>query len=291
MPDVALTPAKVTIIVPVYSDWPSLKECIKSLKKYAAKSAKIMFVNDCGPEVDLMERKIKRAIGSINQAEYYRNPRNLGFVKTCNRAVLELDKSANDVLLLNSDTKVTKGFLEEMTAALNSSKKVAAVCPRSNNATIFSVPVEASVAAQCSMKASYKVYKKLKPELPATYTSPIAHGFCMLINRSVIKKYGLFDEVYGKGYGEENDFCMRVHRQGYRCAVANRAFVFHFKARSFTQEKRDKLVAKNEKILDDRYPEYRQEVKKYWDNITPVEFELPRKYLAKFSFKLAKRLP
>jgi GT2 family glycosyltransferase len=248
-----------------------------------------MFVNDCGPEADLLEKNILATMSK--QFHYFRNDENLGFVRTCNRAVFELDGSDNNVLLLNSDTKVTKGFLEEMIDVLNTSERIAAVCPRSNSATVFSVPVEASVAKKYSMKDSYKVYKKIKEQIPRFYVSPIAHGFCMLIRRTVIKKYGLFDEIFGKGYGEENDFCLRARRHGYDCAIANRAFVFHYKARSFTKQKRDTLVAKNEKILDKRYPEYRKLMQDYWNNIIdPAEWREPRTFKAsRFRSRFPKR--
>jgi len=264
----------VTIVVPVYGDWPSLNECISSLKKHVDNSRhKVMLVNDCGPEADAMEHNILKAINGCRNFEYHRNPKNLGFVKTCNRAALELDKSDNDILLLNSDTKVTKGFLDAMLTVLYSSSKIAAVCPRSNNATIFSVPLGDTDNNTYPLKDAYKAYRRIRDKLPERYLSPIAHGFCMLIRRSVIDKYGLFDEVYGRGYGEENDFCMRVLKQGYSCAVANRAFVFHFKGKSFSSKERDALVAKNEKVLKKRYPEYEKLVKEYIDNmLDPAEW-------------------
>src|SRR5688572_29617210 len=130
--------SSVTIVVPVYGDWPSLEQCIASLKQFVSGPHKVMLVNDCGPEVELMETNILKAIKDKEMFEYYRNPENQGFVKTCNRAAFELDTSGNDILLLNSDTVVTEGFLEEMVGVLYASDKHGCVCPRSNNATIAS---------------------------------------------------------------------------------------------------------------------------------------------------------
>lgn len=265
----------VTVVVPVYADWGSLNECIESLKRYMDKKHLVMFVNDCGPNADMIEKNIRKSIKGLENFKYYRNPKNLGFVKTCNLAALELDKSGNDILLLNSDTKATKGFLQEMLDVLYSSDKIAAVCPRSNNATIFSMPVDAQEKG-VGMQDSYRIFKKISKRLPAMYRSPIAHGFCMMIRRTVINEIGLFDDIYGKGYGEENDFCMRALKHGYTCAVANRAFVFHFKGKSFTSSQRDKLVAKNEKILDARYPDYRRLVSDYVGQLDPLEWKVSR---------------
>src|SRR3990167_7245703 len=117
----------VTIVVPVYADWLSLNDCINSLIEHLDSKHKVVLVNDYGPEVDSLEKNMKRSIKSLPNFEYHRNSRNLGFVKTCNRAALQLDKTNNDILLLNSDTKVTEGFLEEMLKALYAKDKIGAI--------------------------------------------------------------------------------------------------------------------------------------------------------------------
>lgn len=259
----------VSVIVPVYGDWDSLQENIKHLKKSISRFSnwEVLFVNDCGPEADTLELLILRAIKGRKNFKYFRNDENLGFVKNCNRAAFELCNQENDIVLLNSDALVTKGALQNMHKVLHASDDRGAICPRSNAATIFSVPMKPIEGKTFDMTESYKLYKKIKNRLPAYYESPIAHGFCMMIRREVINKYGLFDEVYGKGYGEENDFCMRIRREGWKCAVANKSYVFHYKARSFTEERRTEQVKNNEKILDERYPEYRSLVREYVDSV------------------------
>ena len=98
----------ITVIIPVYGDWSSLKVCLCSLKKHLPDNHSVLLLNDCGPEADYLEEKILKSINNKKNFIYKRNDKNLGFVKTCNRAVFELDKTDNDILLLNSDTKVTK---------------------------------------------------------------------------------------------------------------------------------------------------------------------------------------
>lgn len=258
---------QISIIVPVYSDWWSLSKNITSLKKYLENSEDISvhYVNDCGPEADILEKKIKEKISGLANFYYYRNEKNLGFVGTCNKATLELVNQGDDILLLNSDTKVTNNFVTEMRKVLYSQDDIGAVTSRSNNATIWSVPMTSKLANY--RWASYLLYRLIKHELPEKYITPTIHGFCVLIKREVIKKYGLFDKVYGRGYGEENDFAMRLRAHGWKCAVANYSFVFHYESRSFGNEVRNKQIEKNEKILLERYPDYRHLVQEYWDNV------------------------
>ncbi len=257
----------VSIVVPVYADWQSLSKNIRSLKKYFAGSeiVSVHYVNDCGPDADNLEQKIRRHISGLSNFYYYRNPQNLGFVRTCNRASLELVSQRDDVLLLNSDTKVTKNFAYEMRKVLYAQPNIGAVTSRSNNATIWSVPMTSRLANH--RWASYLLYRVIKHKLPLMYITPTIHGFCVLIRREVISQYGLFDEIYGKGYGEENDFAMRITNNGWSCAAANYAYVFHYESRSFGNEVRNAQIEKNEKILLERYPKYRMLVQEYWDSI------------------------
>jgi GT2 family glycosyltransferase len=250
---------------------------LDSLKKHLLPIHKVILVNDCGPEVDSLEKSVTRAIKGFTNFEYYRNPKNLGFVGKCNRAVFELDKSGNDILLLNSDTAVTGGFLDEMTEVLYLSDKHGAVSPRSNSATHASIPFETPSGAEVSPQESYRIFKKIHKFLPRYYISVDAPGFCMLTKRTLIKKYGLFDEVYGPGYSEETDYCMRLRKHGYKSLFANHAFVFHYRAETFTTDRKAKLKEKNKKILHDRYPDIPALVKEFRAKVGPIEAKAYRK--------------
>ncbi|HLB66336.1 hypothetical protein A2886_03080 [candidate division WWE3 bacterium RIFCSPHIGHO2_01_FULL_42_13] len=280
----------VTIIVPVYADWPSLADCIESLKKSVGPKHLVMLVNDCGQEADSLEDNIKKSIKNDKRFVYYRNPKNLGFVKTCNRAVFELDKTNNDILLINSDTKVTKNFLEEMLDLLSIDNKIGAVSPRSNNATIATVPLSEASQKGIVPEESYKIFTELKKRLPRYNEIPTALGFCMLIRRTVIDKFGLFDEVFGKGYGEENDFSMRIKQGGYISVLSNWSYVFHLEARSFTMKTKLELIKSNRAILDKRYPEYTNLVRSYIQAALVREEGGKLKRLGKNPLKLVRRL-
>lgn len=264
---------RTTIVVPVYADWSSLKDCLESLIRFVSSADKVMVVNDCGPDVDKLEKNILSQIDNQNNFTYYRNPKNLGFVGTCNRAVLELDKTNNDILLLNSDTKVTRGFLEELKDVLYSKSTIGSVSPRSNNATIATVPLSMAAQKGIEPQKSYKIFKRISPLLPKYTVVPTTHGFCMLIKRSIIKKYGLFDAEFGKGYGEEVDFCQRIAKKGYQNVLANHAYVYHQEARSFTLETKQRLLDVNDQIIWKRYPTYRKVVREYMDKAQKLEGE------------------
>jgi GT2 family glycosyltransferase len=255
----------ITVVVPVYGDLESLTDCIQSLRNNVDQSThRVLLVNDCGPDADAMEASILSQIDAEPAFFYERNPQNLGFVGNCNRAVFELDKTDNDVLLLNSDTVTTPGFLEELSMVLNASPSHGAVCARSNNATIASIPFKLrDPAAGRSTERTAEVHAAVKDVLPQFTVAPVAMGFCILIRRNLIREYGLFDEIYAPGYGEENDFCLRIAQHGFASVIAHRALVFHMGARSFVGARREALRSAHEKIVVGRYPSYTGDVQAY----------------------------
>ncbi|GAA3338859.1 hypothetical protein GCM10017714_11960 [Curtobacterium pusillum] len=251
-----MSTAEVVIVVPVYGDVPSVMDCLSALRSAIDRARhRVLIVNDCGPEVDAMEAAILELVGEDDAFRYERNDANLGFVGTCNRAVLELDTTDADVLLLNSDAVPTPGFLEELQRVLALDPANGAVAPRSNNATIASLPHRLSdPTAERTFERTREVFDAVAPLLPETYTVPVAMGFCLLIRRSAIREHGLFDEAFAPGYGEENDFCLRIGEAGYASLIANRAVVFHAGSKSFAGKRRNALRAAHQRILDRRYP-------------------------------------
>ena len=63
----------------------------------------------------------------------------------------------------------------------------------------------------------------------------------MFVKREVIDKVGYFDaETFGRGYGEENDFCYRAEQLGYHHVMCDNTFIYHSGTGSFlTEEKRE----------------------------------------------------
>lgn len=255
----------VTVVVPVYGDLSSLLNCVESLKATVDQRIdSVLLVNDCGPEADSIERALLAAIADEPAFRYERNPQNLGFVGNCNRAALELDTTSNDILLLNSDTVTTAGFIDELSAVLHSAPEHGIVCARSNNATIASLPYRLrDPRSERSVERTVAVHEALRDSLPRFSVAPVAMGFCFLVRRELITSYGLFDEIFAPGYGEENDFCLRMRAHGFLSLIAHRALVFHVGGLSFQSTRRMQLRTAHERILTARHPGYTEAVQRY----------------------------
>jgi GT2 family glycosyltransferase len=218
----------------------------------------VLFVNDSPDDADLAAAldEIAADIGEAFAWRIERNLENLGFVRACNKAAAEAVERGMDLLLLNSDTVVTPGALGEMVRISRLDPMIGFVNPRSNNATLATLPHQDRFrhAAPAEARAGWQ---ELARRLPEVSYVPTAVGFCMLIRWNILAEFGGFDEIYGRGYNEENDLVMRAGRRGYRAALANRAFVWHEGGSSFGLNRETAaLEARNRAILLARYPEY-----------------------------------
>ncbi|MGB8840411.1 MAG: glycosyltransferase [Aliidongia sp.] len=259
-PGSRLAPRPVLIAIPFYKNEHLVTDVIGSLIRCGAEIAAIgeVVLYDDSPDYAPLAAALAEILPRAQQSfscRIERNPRNLGFVKTMNRAVGEAVARKFDLLLLNSDTKVEPGALTEMVRVARLDPMIAFVNPRSNNATIATLPLAGRFAGASPPR---EAYRKLADWLPEFSYVPTAIGFCMLIRWDILAEFGGFDEIYGAGYNEENDLVMRVGRCGYRAVLANRAFVWHEGEQSFStaDRARDHWEPVNRALLDRRYPEY-----------------------------------
>ena len=242
----------------------SLLRCAADI---AAISGEIVFFND-SPDYQPLSQALSRAavLLSTLSVRVEQNPANLGFVKTMNRAIAEAVASGMDLIMLNSDTVIEPGAITEMLWAAQQDVMHGFVNPRSDNATIATLPLHDRLGGRRGRDAVqiFASYAKLLPRL--SYV-PTAVGFCMFVRWEILAELGGFDEVYGKGYNEENDLVMRASRLGYRAVLANRAFVAHVGEASFSAAPttRNALEQRNRAILDGRYPEYAVHTRRHYD--------------------------
>jgi len=131
---------KVDIVVPIYNAYEYTVECIKSVIKYTdLETHRLLLINDKSPDERILPtlKKFSEENSKLNII-VLENEENLGFVKTVNKGMKYSDE--NDVLLLNSDTEVTKNWLDKIIKCAYTNSHIATVTPLTNNGTIYSIP-------------------------------------------------------------------------------------------------------------------------------------------------------
>lgn len=259
------------IITPFYENSHLVEQIsqslIKNCKELIDQQATVFLINDSPYDAALREQ-IEIWVGILRDCSldviFVENDANLGFIKSCNKGLTLAKASGRHALLLNSDTKVFPGFLNEMLKVMRTDPMVGFVCPRSNNATLCTFPVGRN-AESLPSDAAYDIFKQYSKFIPEASYAPTGVGFCLLIANNILADFGILDDVYGRGYNEENDIIMRAGRCGYRVALANRAFVWHEGEQSFSASSTPKrqVEGANRKILNQRYPEYTGLLERY----------------------------
>ena len=254
----------VDIIVPVYRGLEDTRCCIESVLAYAhtyKTPFRLIAINDASPDPEVTAWLRDKA-AQDTRLMLLENPENLGFVGTVNRGMAL--STSNDVILLNSDAEVANDWLDRMVRSAWSDPRIASVTPFSNNATICSYP------RFCEDNALPEGYDTARLDTLFAGTNsgqavdvPTGVGFCMYIRRDCLAEVGLFDVAsFGKGYGEENDFCQRAAKAGWRNLHLLDTFVRHAGGVSFGAAKSPReQEAMN--ILRRLHPDYEREVHQF----------------------------
>ena len=248
----------IDIIVPVYRGAAATRRCLESvLANVQDGQASIVVVDDASPEADVVA--YVDSLAASRRIELIRNERNEGFVRAVNLGMARhIDR---DVVLLNSDAEVANDWLGRLASCAARDATVGTVTPFSNNATICSYPFEGwtgDTPGTLGLAALDRLFAFVNAGRCGDL--PTAVGFCMYIRRACFEAVGPFDdERFGRGYGEENDFCLRAAQAGWRNVLAADVFVFHEGAVSFTDE-RDALMRAAERSLVERHPDYPSKV-------------------------------
>lgn len=265
---------RVRIIVPVFNAYEAVEDCLDSLVRHCPAYASVLVVNDGSTDpriAGLLARYAEHARFAVVD-----NGENLGYTRSINSAIARCPEE--DVVLLNSDTKVTRRWLDNLRYSAYGDPRHGTVTALSNNAGAFSVPV----IGQCN-----DTPPGLSDDDFAAITGhagygipievPTANGFCMYIRRDLLAEIGTFDETrYPRGYGEENDLSMRALRSGWKNIVCDKALVFHKRSQSFKDEK-VQLIQQGAEQLRISYPEYKGMTGRFRD----LEFTLLRSRISR----------
>lgn len=249
----------IDIIVPVYNACEDVLLCLSALVEKTDLVHRVIVIND-GQESKTAEM-LAAFQSSYNHIEVLTNPENIGYTRSVNKGI---EYSNSDwVVVLNSDTIVSEGWLGKLMNCALSEEKVGMVGALSNAASWQSVPeirdekgdwhlnplpeaISIDAFANMVAKHSTRNYPNVG----------VINGFCQLISMAMLDDIGLLDAVaFPIGYGEENDMCARAVKAGYKLLIADDTYVFHAKSKSFGHEKRKALAKQGSIALKKKHPD------------------------------------
>lgn len=270
---------RVQIIMPVYNGYECLKDCMNSIFRNTDLKTHALVIIDDKSTDQRVAAYLQRLGHERNgkKIEILFNMNNQGFVKTINRG---MKLSPEDVIILNSDTLVTRNWVEKLQRAAYSKPRVATATPLSNYMTINGIPKPFQYnEVPCEMDVDTfagfieDISLRYYPEIPAGV------GFCMYIKGDVLEQLDYFDDTkFEKGYAEETDFCMRALKKGFLHVLDDSTYIYHVGGVSFESvgdpeviREKNLMIERNLETLRTLHPEYAVLVKKALDeNLAPV---------------------
>ena len=250
----------IDVIIPVYKGLSEIQDCLRSLLEDKNQYfSRIIIIDDKSPQPEVSQW-LQEFCPADERIHLLRNEANLGFVGTVNRGIRYSER--NDVVLLNSDTEVPDGWLQRLHAHAYGTDKIATVTPFSNNATICSYPSAKGGPMPFGLNLSQIDAATQRVNRGRSVSVPTGVGFCMYVRRQCLDEVGLLDEArFGKGYGEEVDFCQRSARAGWDNLLACDLFVYHAGEVSFG--KNSPHLAAGQRALQELYPDFQRLVDRH----------------------------
>jgi len=237
----------VSIIIPAYNQLEYCLQCVESVQANTRLPYKLILVDNGSTD------GVTEYFDTIPDATVIHSPTNVGFAAGVN---LGLAQAVGHVVLLNSDTIVPQDWLVPLLEALQQADNIGLVGPMSNNVSGHQQIDGLTLSGQEEINEYAAQLRNANRGNIREATRLV--GFCLLIRDTVIQQLGLFDESYGIGNYEDDDYCLRARQAGYRLIIAEDAFVFHYGSRTFlgmglVGDKWKDLVERNKRHFAEKF--------------------------------------
>jgi GT2 family glycosyltransferase len=212
---------EVSIVIPAHNQWSFTSACLTSLLKARCEHTFEVIVVD-----DQSSDETAGQLAQVQGIHYLRNEQNLGFVGSCNRGSEQAQ--GEFLVLLNNDTEVTDGWLDELIDTFQIEPQAGLVGSR---LVYPDGRLQESGGIIFNDASGWNYGRGDNPEHPeyqflreADYCS----GACIILKTALFQKLGALDERYAPAYYEDTDLAFRVREAGYKVMIQPSSVVIHF---------------------------------------------------------------
>ena len=210
--------------------------CLRSIAQHSGRlDVEVLLANNTADD----REQLAAATAAMPQVQFVQNERPLSFAANQNQLMRRAH--GRYLLALNSDTLVTPGALAELVGFAEARPPCGVVGPRlvhpdgslqpscRNFPTPWTHFLEASGLWQLlrNRRAVGRHYYLCSPHDEAMAVDWLT-GACLLVRKEVVEQTGGFDELrFGGMYGEDIDWCRRIHAKGWQIWFDPGAIVVH----------------------------------------------------------------
>jgi GT2 family glycosyltransferase len=210
---------KVFIIVLNFNGKEVIKKCLSSLFKLDYPNFEVILVDN-----NSQDGSLEIAKSNFSKANFIKNSQNRGFSAGNNVGIkFALERMADYILIINSDTESEKDFLTKLVLAAEKDSEAGILSPVIFGADMNKIWFSGGKIDWFRMKGIMEQDAKSEESYETEYLS----GCAMLVKAEVFQKIGLFDEDFFLYY-EDTDFSFRAKRAGYKNLVVSSSWIYHF---------------------------------------------------------------
>lgn len=241
---------KVSVIIPTYNSWNTLKSCIASIKSQTLKAKEIIVVNN--GSTDGTEQKVKKFTG----IKLINLQTNTGVTGGRNTGIKKADLSSDYLFFFDHDMVAEKNMLRELVKVAESNKGSGIITPKiyyfGDRERIWSAGTSINLwTGQIIFRGGKDIGQFDKAE--EVQVAPAA----IFVKKEVIKRLKKFDDTYFATY-EDTDFCFQAKLAGFKTYYAPKAVAYHKLPMDFEEESKRLLsraywIGRNKVIFMKRY--------------------------------------
>jgi GT2 family glycosyltransferase len=198
---------------------------------------------------------VRAHMASNASVKLHELPANIGFA-AANNAGAKI-ATGEYLVLLNSDTIVTSGWLGRLVRHLQLHTDLGLLCPVTNFAGNEAMIEIAYVSAE---EMQDFAQERARINAGRLFQIEVAPLFCAILGRKLWSELGGLDERFQVGMFEDDDFSCQVRRRGLRVAAAEDCFVHHFGQGSFAKLPRETY----EEVFRDNRRRFEEKWKTAW---------------------------
>jgi O-antigen biosynthesis protein len=193
----------VSIIIPFYNQLNYTYNCLNYLHKNEGSQYKYEIILIDDNSTANINLSIYKGIRTI------KNKENVGFVKSINVGIRE--SVGEYIYILNNDTEVQKGFLDELLYVFDNFSNVGAAGSKLLNANGTLQEAGAVVLKNCAIQNIFPKKDFFYPDINYIRKVDYCSGCSLLFKReSDNGDLNLFDEQFAPAYFEETDLCFQL---------------------------------------------------------------------------------
>lgn len=212
--------SKISVVIPTYNGWLTLKDCISSIQRQTTKADEIIIVDNGSS--DGTPHQVKSHFTKVKLIELKQN---LGVTGGRNKGIRESSPKADYLLFFDHDMIADKRMLEELIKTAETSNQIGITTPKiyywDDRSRIWSAGTGINLwTGQIFFRGGRDIGQFEKAE--EVQVAPAV----LFVKKQVLNKLKAFDERYFATY-EDTDFCFRAKRAGFKVFYSPKACAFH----------------------------------------------------------------